>query len=113
MGIEIKKIVVDGKSLQLKTISQLEPLSITDCDLHNTDCLGYYNIKKSKKYIFQNGNKLYTYIDYGWSISKAFKKQLCGNGNRFKSFDNDEKRDSYFARIEQISDMLVQDQLFY
>lgn len=113
MSIEIKKIVVDGKALQLKVINQLETLSVKDCDLHNTDCIGFYNIKKSKKYIFQNGNKLYTYIDYGWSVSKAFKKQLCGKGNRFKPFNSDEARDAYFTRIETISDMLVETQLFY
>jgi len=111
--IEIKKVVVDGKALQLKIIKQLEPLSILESDLTNTKCIGYYNVTKSKKYIFQTENKLTTYIDYEWKISKAFKGQLAGNGNRFKSFNDDSKRLAYFDRLTKISDMLVETQLFY
>jgi hypothetical protein len=113
MSVEIKKIVIDEKALQLKIINQLEPISVMECNLHSMECLGYYNIKKLKKYIFKNGNNLNTYIDYGWSISKNFKHKLIANGNRFKSFDNDEKRDIYFDRLTKISNKLVEMQLFY
>jgi len=113
MSVEIKKIVVDGKALQLKVIKQLGGLSVENVDIHNTVCLGYYNIGKIKTYLFQNGNKLYTYIDYGWTISQGFKHNLTANGNRFKPFSNDEDRDIYFAKINQISETLIETQLFY
>ena len=110
MSIEIKKVVVDGKALQLKVINQLESLANEDT---TSTCLGYYIIKKKKKYIFESNESLNTFTDYGWSNSKAFKGQLAGDGNRFKSFKSDEARELYFKNYTTIKSKLVETQLFY
>lgn len=112
MSIEIKKIVVDGKALQLKVINQLQPLSVSE-DNSDIECLGYYIVKKQKKYIFQTNNTLKAFIDYDYGIAKSASKTLYGNGNRVKSFKSNELRDEYFAKLNRVTTKLVEDQLFY
>ena len=111
MKIELKKVTVDGKALQLKVINQLQSLNVAKHQKVN--CLGYYIVKKQKKYVFSTDSEIFTYIDYGWKFSHYSKTELAGNGNRYKHFNTEEDRDKYLIKINNLTDQLTETQLFY
>jgi len=110
MSISLSKITVDGKSLQLKVINQLKSI---DIDAQDVTCLGYYNIKNQRKYIFSDNNELFTFVDYSWKKAHNTKTELAGKGNRYKHFKDEHLRENYLSKYIILTDKLNETQLFY
>ena len=111
MKVELKKVTVDGKTLQLKVINQLQPLDVIK--QQKAKCLGYYIIKKQKKYVFSTENGIFSFVDYHWKNAHSSKTELSGNGNRYKHFSDEKSREDYLSHYKIISEQLNETQLFY
>lgn len=109
-AINAKRVTLDGKALPLKIINQLMPLPLEE---EGFECLGYYNIKGIKTYIFSNGNELKKFIDRKWGLAKSNARELVGPKNRFRSFKNTEDRDRYYSLYTNTVGKLNEEQLFY
>lgn len=108
--VEAKTIKLNGKNLNLKTINQLMALPL---DQEGFECLGYYNLKGVKTYVFSNGKELKRFVDKEWSIAKTNKRELCGKKNRYKLFSGPEERQKYYDLYKATVERLSEEQLFY
>jgi len=109
--IETKKLTLNGKTLTLKAINQLLFLDLSM--INEFECLGFYNVKNVKHYIFSNGNELRYFIDRDWSVIEGKNIYLFGRKNRHKTFNNKEDRDSYYHNYKITIYNIIDEQLFY